>query len=97
MKKVKGKSREDLGDIRPYCPPVALAEAKSTYSEMCPTLDGFKETVSVFWPTPNSQIFNEVSHLLAVGCGPREIAEELDVPYDRFCRWYLNGLSLIHI
>jgi len=57
----------------------------------CNVLQGTKETVSVFWPTPNSQIFNEIVHMLAVGLGPRQCAGILKIPYTEFCRWYLNG------
>ena len=88
MKKAERKSREDLGPGHPCRPPVDLAE---------PLPGPKKETVPIFWPPPNSQVFNEVSHMMAVGLGPREIAEVLNVAYDKFCPWYLSGSIRTHL
>ena len=44
-----------------------------------------------FWPLPNSGIHNRIAHLLLLGLGPREIAELLNVSYQPFLKWYLDG------
>lgn len=62
---------------RKSCPPVALAEPK-------------KETVSVFWPGPNSETEFRVVSMLLDCWNPRQIAKQLNVPYGAFLKWYLD-------
>ena len=80
MRKAKRKKRqEDSGPAHSCCPPGVLAG---------PLSEPEKEVR--FWPFPNSEIEKRVAFMLLDGLGPRQIAEELNVPYGEFLKWYTN-------